>query len=27
MIGLVAGREVPLEINFRPQGDGGLRAI
>jgi Protein kinase domain len=24
MIGLVAGREVPLEINFRPQGDGGL---
>jgi hypothetical protein len=25
MIGLVAGREVPLEINFRPQADGGLR--
>jgi Mg-chelatase subunit ChlD len=25
MIGLVARREVPLEINFRPQGDGGLR--
>ncbi|HEV8712524.1 MAG TPA: protein kinase [Candidatus Binatia bacterium] len=25
MIGLVVGREVPLEINFRPQGDGGLR--
>jgi hypothetical protein len=25
MIGLVGGREVPLEINFRPQGDGGLR--
>ncbi len=24
MIGLVAGREVPLEVNFRPQGDGGL---
>ncbi len=24
MIGLVAGREVPLEINFRPQADGGL---
>jgi len=25
MIGLVAGREVPLELNFRPQGDGALR--
>jgi hypothetical protein len=25
MLGLVGGREVPIEINFRPQGDGGLR--
>jgi hypothetical protein len=25
MLGLVSGREVPLEINFRPQGDGALR--
>jgi hypothetical protein len=25
MLGLVSGREVPLEINFRPQGDGVLR--
>ena len=25
MLGLVAGREVPIEINFRPQSDGALR--
>ncbi len=25
MLGLVSGREVPLEVHFRPQGNGGLR--